>query len=156
MAFDIFSIFCHTTQLIPILPATSSGELTVKENRKIGFPWSLSGVQRSTSSVGNCPAVTARRSSQCSATLSAISEQSLDTIRYIQIVFFLQRFFSIDCVFLFLGGTVAAMRAVCGSSSTVAGHLAGGTHHAFRGVEQLNSTRTLRHGGIIFTLQCYF
>lgn len=36
---------------------------------------------------------------------------------------------------------MAAMRAVCGSSSTVAGHLAGGTHHAFRGVQQLNSTQ---------------
>ena len=33
------------------------------------------------------------------------------------------------------------MRAVCGSSSTVAGHLAGGTHHAFRGVQQINSTQ---------------
>ena len=64
MVFDVFSIFCYT-QLIPILPAISSGELTVKENRKIGFPWSSSGVQRSTSSVGKSPAVIASRSSKC-------------------------------------------------------------------------------------------
>jgi acetoin utilization deacetylase AcuC-like enzyme len=28
---------------------------------------------------------------------------------------------------------VAAMRAVCGSQNVLACHLAGGTHHAFRG-----------------------
>ena len=35
---------------------------------------------------------------------------------------------------LFTGGTVAAMRAVCASQNVVACHLAGGTHHAFRGI----------------------
>jgi acetoin utilization deacetylase AcuC-like enzyme len=35
-----------------------TGALTPKENRKIGFPWSISGVQRSTSSVGGTVAAT--------------------------------------------------------------------------------------------------
>ena len=56
------------------------GKQTEKEIRKVGFPYSISGVQRSTSSVG---------------------------------------------------GTVAAMRAVSSGSCTFAGHIAGGTHHAF-------------------------
>ena len=57
-----------------------SGNLSPKENRKIGFPWSPSGVLRSLSSVG---------------------------------------------------GTVAAMRSVCSGECLIAGHIAGGTHHAF-------------------------
>ena len=35
-----------------------SGNLNEKENRKIGFPWSISGVQRATSSVGGTLAAT--------------------------------------------------------------------------------------------------
>jgi acetoin utilization deacetylase AcuC-like enzyme len=57
-----------------------SGDLTPLEIRRVGFPWSIEGVQRSTSSVG---------------------------------------------------GTIAAMRAVCEEEYKVAGHIAGGTHHAF-------------------------
>ena len=57
-----------------------TGQMTPLEVRRVGFPWSISNVQRSTSSVG---------------------------------------------------GTVAAMRAVCEGECDVAGHCAGGTHHAF-------------------------
>ena len=57
-----------------------TGQMTDMEIRRVGFPWSMSNVQRSTSSVG---------------------------------------------------GTVAAMRAVCEDECNVAGHCAGGTHHAF-------------------------
>lgn len=56
------------------------GQMSELEIRRVGFPWSISGVQRSTSSVG---------------------------------------------------GTVAAMRAVCSGEAAWAGHIAGGTHHAF-------------------------
>jgi acetoin utilization deacetylase AcuC-like enzyme len=56
------------------------GQMSELEIRRVGFPWSISGVQRSTSSVG---------------------------------------------------GTVAAMRAVCSGEAAFAGHIAGGTHHAF-------------------------
>lgn len=63
------------------------GDMTAQELRRVGFPWTISGVQRSASSVG---------------------------------------------------GTIAAMRAVCEGNSDcdeppvpVAAHLAGGTHHAF-------------------------
>jgi acetoin utilization deacetylase AcuC-like enzyme len=55
-------------------------QLTERENRNIGFPWSRAGVKRALSSVG---------------------------------------------------GTVAAMHAVCRDGYAAAGHLAGGTHHAF-------------------------
>ena len=57
-----------------------TGQMTPLEIRRVGFPWSISNVQRSTSSVG---------------------------------------------------GTVAAMRAVCEGECYIAGHCAGGTHHAF-------------------------
>ena len=55
-------------------------QLTERENRNIGFPWSRASVKRTLSSVG---------------------------------------------------GTVAAMHAVCRDGYATAGHLAGGTHHAF-------------------------
>ncbi len=55
-------------------------QLTERENRNIGFPWSRASVKRALSSVG---------------------------------------------------GTVAAMHAVCRDGYAAAGHLAGGTHHAF-------------------------
>ena len=58
-----------------------TGNLTQKEIRKTGFPWSHDGVRRSISSVG---------------------------------------------------GTVAAMRKVLSSSDICSGHIAGGTHHAFK------------------------
>ena len=57
------------------------GEFTDMENRRVGFPWSPSSVERALSSVG---------------------------------------------------GTVAAMHALGRGEATVAAHVAGGTHHAFR------------------------
>ena len=57
------------------------GEFSAAENRRVGFPWSPSSVDRALSSVG---------------------------------------------------GTVAAMHALGRGEATVAAHVAGGTHHAFR------------------------
>lgn len=74
--FDMLS----TTHCPQYINRFLNGELTPIENRRIGFPWSLEGVRRTTSSVG---------------------------------------------------GTVAAMKAVCLNECDVSGHLAGGTHHAF-------------------------
>ena len=71
-----------------------TGQMTPLEIRRVGFPWSISNVQRSTSSVG---------------------------------------------------GTVAAMRAVCEDECDVAGHCAGGTHHAFYDYGKHIRTRTHIH-----------
>ena len=71
----------QTTHCPQYIERYLSGNLTLMEIRRVGFPWSIAGVQRTISSVG---------------------------------------------------GTVAAMRAVCGEDSCcVSGHVAGGTHHAF-------------------------
>lgn len=70
-----------TTHTAEYVARYLNGELTEKENRRVGFPWSIASVNRSLSSTG---------------------------------------------------GTVAAARAVCTRPGLLrAGHLAGGTHHAF-------------------------
>jgi hypothetical protein len=48
-------LFCNHSLIeidLMLLALTLLGNLTATENRKIGFPWSLEGVRRSTSSVG--------------------------------------------------------------------------------------------------------